>query len=104
MNYKTILCTLLAVHIANGMFMPLSTIEKQIFFKHVNQIGKEAALRKIKKTQDPYYRTTKYAYRKDWCRLVIPPCFTITTKVDPQAEDSFSQLVVNIITEKEKEN
>jgi hypothetical protein len=96
--------TLLTSYVINGMSLPLGKIEKEIFLNYVNEIGKKAALRKIKQTEDPHYVTTKYAYRKDWCRLVTIPCFTITTDIYPQAEDKLSQLVVDTIKEKEKKN
>jgi hypothetical protein len=75
----------------------LGPIEKQIFFKEVERIGKKAALRQIKETKD-----SKLDTRDDRCHLTLFPCFTLITHVNPQEKDAFSQLVVKTIKEKEE--
>lgn len=96
----TLLATLLTSYSTYGMTpRPLGKIEKQIFLREVKRIGKKVALLQIKKTKDP-----QLCIKNDKCRLMLFPCFTITTHIKNQTTDALYKLIITKIKEKEAKN
>lgn len=88
-------------HITKGMIHPrqFNEIEKQIFLKEVNRIGKEAALQQIQNTKDP--ERIDDGLR---CAIRFYPCFIITSQFRPSSHDSLTTLVMQTIADQEKKN
>ncbi|HLJ30999.1 MAG TPA: hypothetical protein VKU36_01050 [Candidatus Babeliales bacterium] len=97
-SLSTLFMILLSSQVAYGMVpRSLGKIEKQIFLREVDRIGKKAALLQIQKTKDPKPLEGKF------CGFTIYPCFVITSQFRPKSDDPLATLIFDTIARKEKE-
>jgi hypothetical protein len=77
----------------------LNEIEKAVFLKEVNRIGKETASVHIQNAKEPQRIT-----RGERCCAEQSSCFSIKSYVDPQSKDQLAQSVVQKIKELEEQH
>lgn len=93
-----ILSFLTIFYTVHSMQEQLGTIEKEIFLREVDRIGKKAALEKIKRTKDP-----QFVSNSQFIGVTKYPCFIIITQVRRESDDPLAQKVFDIIDNKKEE-